>query len=221
MNIETHAFDIEKHNLATDLHNFKTILTGGIIFLLPIIVIGFLLDKAIELIQRLVRPITNAIGIQSVGGVAFGTILAIVLLVLVAFLAGLLARTRHGQATFSMLENSILGMLPQLRMARGIVESLDAERQSEIEVVLVRTDAGLCLGFVLERPDGDWWSVFVPAAPQWTSGAVVYAHFEDIRQTGLTFTEAIMLMRRCGSGSAKIREILASLQDKGEVGPLR
>lgn len=195
----------------------KTTVAGGVVFLLPIIVVLIVLGKGLEIAHGLSQPLIEAVGIETVAGVAFGTIVAVLVMVLVAFLAGLLAQTALGQATFASLENSIVGVLPQLRMARGVVQSFDTENAPDVEVVLVPTDAGWCLGFVLERPDGEWWSVFVPGAPQWTAGAVVYAHSDQVRHTGLTFSQAIVLMRRCGAGSDNIRSLLNALHEKGEL----
>lgn len=200
--------------MTTKFQAARATLAGGALFLLPLILIVFLLSKAMKVAERLSQPVVNAIGIKSVGGVAVGALIAIVGLLAISFLAGLLARTRVGQATYSTLENSILGVLPQWRIARGLVASLDSDRAAEIEVVLVPTDAGWCLGFVLEKPAGDWWTVFIPGAPQWTSGQVSYAHSDQVHRTDLTATQAIFLLRRCGAGSASIQALLATLQQK-------
>jgi uncharacterized membrane protein len=193
---------------------FKTTVIGGLLFLLPIILIVFLLGKALGFARRLSEPVIQAAGVSSIAGIATGTIVAVLVLILISFAAGLLARTRFGQTTFSRMESSILGVLPQWRMARGFIQSFETETRSEVDVVLVPTDAGWCLGFVLEKPEGDWWTVFIPGAPQWTSGAVSFAHSDQVQQTGLTPAQAIMLMRRCGAGSANIRALLASLQEQ-------
>lgn len=203
--------------MATRLQAARATLAGGVLFLLPLILIIFLLSKAVKVAERLSQPVVNAIGYKSIGGVALGTIIAIAGLLLLSFLAGLLARTRIGQATYSTLENSILGVLPQWRIARGLVASLDSERASEIEVVLVPTDAGWCLGFVLEKPPGKWWTVFIPGAPQWTSGQLSYAHSDQVHPTDMSATQAILLLRRCGAGSASIQSLLSSLEEKGTL----
>jgi len=191
----------------------KTTIIGGILFLLPIALVTLLLGKALSIARNLSEPVVQAAGVDSVGGVAAGTLVAIAFLVLLSFVAGLLARTRIGQRTFTRMENSVLSVLPQWRMAEGLIQSFESESQSDMEVVMVPTDAGWCLAFVLEKPEGDWWTVFVPGAPQWTSGAVAFARAEQVKPAGLSVAEAILLMRRCGAGSARIRAKLKSLED--------
>ena len=203
--------------MATKLQAAKTTVAGGILFLLPLILIVFLLGKAVRFAEGLSGPIVNAIGVRAVGGVAMRTLVAIAALILISFLAGLFARTRLGRAAFSAVEKSVLGIFPQWRVARGLVASLDPEKAADIEVVLVPTDAGWCLGFVLEKPAGDWWPVFIPGAPQWTAGQVSYAHTDQVHPTGLSSAQAILLLRRCGAGSAGIQELLASLGEKNAL----
>ena len=193
---------------------FKATLLGGILFLLPIVLIAFLLGKALGFAKRLSDPVVQAAGVNTFAGAATGTLVAIGVLVLLSFGAGLLARTRLGQITFSRLENSVLSLFPQWRMARGLIQSFETESQTEMEVVLVPTDAGWCIGLVLEKPEGEWWTIFIPGSPQWTSGAVAFAHADQVHQSGLTPAQAILLMRRCGAGSTDIRTLLAGLQAK-------
>lgn len=207
--------------LSADIHRtgamVKTTLLGGVLFLLPIVLIVFLLGKALVFAKDISDPVVDAAGVESVAGVATGTILAIAFLILVAFAAGLVAHTQFGKTVFSRLENSMLSLFPQWRMARGLLESFETEAESEMEVVLVPTDAGWCLGFVMEKPEGEWWTVFIPGSPQWTSGGVSFAHVDQVQPSGLTPAQAIMLMRRCGAGSAGIRALLTSLQEKGAL----
>src|SRR4051794_9650369 len=110
---------------------FRATVAGGVLFLLPIIFVAFLLGKGMQFAQHLLQPLIAAAGIKSVGGVAVSTVAAAGALILMAFLAGLLARTRLGQATFSRLEHSLLAVLPQWRVARGFIESFDTEKQSQ------------------------------------------------------------------------------------------
>jgi len=195
----------------------KTTIVGGVLFLLPIALVLFLLGKALSIAKDLSEPVVEAAGVTSVAGVAAGTLVAIAFLVLISFVAGLLARTRIGQLTFTRMENSILSVLPQWRMAKGFIQSFETDTQSDIEVVMVPTDAGWCLAFVLEKPEGEWWSVFIPGATQWTSGAVAFARAEQVKPAGLTTAEAILLMRRCGAGSARIRALLATLEERNAL----
>ena len=134
--------------------------------------------------------------------IVIADLVAIGLLLAIALVAGLVARTAAGQNLMRWLENSLLGSLPQFRFVRGIAGSLGEAQQ--VEVVLVPTDAGWNLGFVFEPSPGPWVAVFIPAAPAWTSGAVAWAHVDNIRPAGLNFAEAVLVLRKLGAGSARL-----------------
>ena len=93
----------------------KSTLLGGILFLLPIVLITWLLGKALGFAKRLSDPVVSAAGVDSVAGVATGPMISILALMLLSFAAGMVARTRMGQAPFSKLENSVLSLFPQWR----------------------------------------------------------------------------------------------------------
>jgi uncharacterized membrane protein len=195
----------------------KSTLLGGLLFLLPVVLIAWLLGKALGFARRLSDPIVQAAGVDTVAGVAVGTILSVFALILVAFLAGVVATTSIGQTAYRKLESSVLALIPQWRMARALIESAETDSKSELEVVMVPTDAGWCLGFVIEKPEGDWWPIFIPGAPQWTSGSVSFAHTDQVKQTGLTAAQAVLLMRRLGAGSIKVQTVLAALEKQGQL----
>jgi uncharacterized membrane protein len=71
----------------------RTTLIGGILFLLPIVVLIVVLGKAQTISGRIVAPVAERMPVPSVGGVAVARILAIVAIALFCFLAGLFART--------------------------------------------------------------------------------------------------------------------------------
>lgn len=196
---------------------FRATMIAGLLFLLPLILAVWLLSKALPIAERLSQPLVRMAGVNTVGGMAFGTIAGIAVLFVATWLAGWISRTRIGQATYSKLENSMLNLFPQWRMARGLIESFGSDQYSKMDVVLVPTDAGWGLAFVLEPPTGDWWTVFVPGAPQWTSGQVAYAHADHVHRTELTFAQAIVLLRKCGVGSAGIAALLGSLSEQGRL----
>jgi uncharacterized membrane protein len=195
----------------------KSTATGGVLFLVPFIVIIIVLGKGIEIARRVSRPVVRTIGVETFAGIALGTAISILALVLLALVAGIFARTRLGQRVLASMENSVLSALPQFKVAHGFIQSLDPQAKAETQVVLVPTDAGWQVGIAFDQPDGDWWSVFLPSAPQWSSGVIVYAHKDDVHQTGFNLTQAMILMRECGAGSAKIRSILARLREQGEI----
>ena len=85
-------------------HFLRITVLGGILFLTPIVVLVFILDKSFDLARRALKPVTAIIPDRLVSGAPTEAILAIVLIALLCFLAGLFARTRPAQRIVAELE---------------------------------------------------------------------------------------------------------------------
>jgi uncharacterized membrane protein len=71
----------------------KTTIVGGIVFMVPIIIIIVILGKAFALMLKVARPIDKLIPIESIGGIAFVNLLALLAILVLCFGAGVLARS--------------------------------------------------------------------------------------------------------------------------------
>jgi len=180
----------------------KSTLVGGVMFLVPVVLIVIVLKHALQLAGQIAQPLAEMLPIRQVGGVAVATIIAVAMLLLVAFLAGLLSRTGPGRRVTHWFEESILGGLPQYRMVKSLAEGLtQIEDGTGMQPVLMRGDEGWMLGYQMEElPDG-WRVIFLPASPTPMSGNVIYAEGSRVRRLDLTMREAMVLVKRLGIGS--------------------
>lgn len=70
----------------------KTTILGGLLFLVPLAFLAIVLGSAFQVSMLLVDPIDAVTPIETVAGIAFINVMAIVLIVVVCFLAGLAAQ---------------------------------------------------------------------------------------------------------------------------------
>lgn len=187
----------------------RTTFTGGVIFLLPIMLVVLIIYHATRLAAKLAEPVMAAFPAVLGGRVAMADAVVATIMVGFAFAAGLYARTGAGQGLMRWFENSLIGALPQFNFVRGIAESL-GDADASVEVVLVPTDAGLCLGFIFEPGDGPWAAVFIPGAPEWTSGSLAFAERSAIRPAGISFSQAVRTLKRLGAGPQQVTTNLAA-----------
>jgi uncharacterized membrane protein len=181
----------------------KATIVGGVLFLLPLVLILAILGHALRLASRLVQPISDKFHLEHAAGISAVTGLAILLLVIVSFLAGIVARTSLGRRSSAWVENSLLGGLPQYRMFKSVAEGLvQIESASSLQPALISVDDGWQIGYVLERLENDWVAVFLPQAPTPMSGNVMYLPAARIRPLDITMIQAMSIVKHIGSGSA-------------------
>lgn len=182
----------------------KTTIVGGLLFLVPVILLLAILGHAMRLVGKVATPIAAEFPVHEIAGVAFATIVAALVLLVLAFLAGLMARTDTGRAVMRWFEESLLGGLPQYRMMKTMAEGLaQVEDASGIKPALVSIEGGWQIGYVLEEMRAGWTAVFLPQAPTPMSGNVMYMPSDRVRPLDMPIGEAMLLVKRLGVGSAK------------------
>jgi len=184
----------------------KTTIIGGILFLLPVAIVLLVLGHALKLARRFTQPILKSLALDELGmiiGVSAGTLLAVLILVLVSFAAGMLARTTLGTRVSSWFEKSLVGGLPQYRMVKSMAEGLaQIEGSGNLKPALVFIEDGWQVGYMLEPVGDGWVAVFLPAAPTPMSGTLMYLPADRVRPLDISMVEATALVKHVGIGSA-------------------
>ena len=195
---------------------FKATVIGGLMFLVPVVLVLVVLGKALQFAGKVAQPIARTLPVSHMGGVAVATLIAVAILLLIALLAGLAARTGPGRRVTHWFEESILGGMPQYRMVKSLAEGLtQLENGTGMRPVLMRGDEGWTLGYQMEELPNGWRVIFLPASPTPMSGNVIYAEAARVQTLDLSMSEAMQLVKRLGIGSAeKLRgaNLAASIQ---------
>jgi len=185
----------------------KTTIIGGALFLLPVALLLAILGHALRIATKAAQPVSDLLHLEQVGkalGLGIVTTLAVILLVLVSFVAGLVARTKLGSRIRSWVEHSFLGGLPQYQMVKSMAEGVvQAEGASgDFKPVLVSSEGGWQIGYVLEPLKNGWVTVFLPQAPTPMTGSVRYFPADRVRPLNITMLQARTLVKNIGIGSA-------------------
>ena len=192
----------------------KTTLLGGLLFLLPLIVVLLILKKGIDLLDTLVSPIADRIPIESVAGVRARDVLAALILVAIAFSAGLIARTRLGRGLSQRLEQRILRKVPGYTLLKGAAAGKTGTADAAgVEVALVRFDDNTMLGFIVETQEDGTLTVFVPNAPTPAAGNVYYLPEDRVQRLDVSVADAAKVIMRLGVGSRELLEAGSTHRD--------
>ena len=181
----------------------KATLVGGLMFLVPVVLVLVVLRHAMQFAGRAAGPIAAMLPISESFGVPVVTLVAAAILLAIALLAGLVARTPAGRRITGWFEESILGGMPQYRMVKSMAEGLTQIESGEgMQPVLMRTDECWQLAYRLEDLPEGWVAVFVPSAPTPMSGNVIYVSNDRIQRLDMGMAAAMKLVKRLGIGSA-------------------
>jgi len=108
----------------------------------------------------------NSIKLSDVVGIGSVTVIGVLLLVLVSFAAGIVARTTIGRRISGWFEGSLLREIPQYQMVKSMAEGLaHFESDTGIRPALISIEGGWQIGYILEVLENSWLAVFLPQAP--------------------------------------------------------
>jgi uncharacterized membrane protein len=185
----------------------KTTILGGIIFLLPAALVLAVLSHAMGMAIKVAQPISHQLHLDKIGklaGIGIVTLVAVLLLIVVSFVAGVVARTRVAKRISGWFEKSLLGGMPQYQMVKSMADGLTQIENAQLKPVLVSVDDGAWqLGYSLEQLDAEHVAVFMPQAPTPMSGNVMYYPVERVRPLEITMLQATTLVKHIGVGSSE------------------
>jgi len=75
----------------------KATFLGGILFLVPLVILLIILEKGYGIIQKITLPLVNNLPRVHVLGIALQELIGILIIILICFAAGLLARTARAK----------------------------------------------------------------------------------------------------------------------------
>jgi uncharacterized membrane protein len=183
----------------------RTTIVGGAFFLMPVVVLAYLLNKAFDFARRGLKPIAKIIPDQLVSGATTETIMAIGLIVLLCLIAGLFARTLVAQKITSELESAVLSKVPAydyLKQAGSSMMGLG--EMAEHPVVLAQLGGAWRLGVQTDIAEGALAAIFVPNSPNTFSGSVFFIPSDKVRRLDVSLAEALHCLERCGVGGASL-----------------
>ncbi len=183
----------------------RTTIVGGLFFLAPIVVLIVILAKVFDYAKKGLNAVLVHLPPASDLGAGAATLLAVVLVALICFVAGLVARSVSAQRVVNALESSVLSKIPAYDyLKQESASALGVAEIAELPVVFVPMEGGWQLGVRTEALSNDLISVFVPGAPNPHSGSVFFFSADTVRPAGVKMAAALNCLRRCGAGASSL-----------------
>lgn len=178
----------------------KTTLTGGILFLLPFILVITLLKEVFNFLFKISDPISKYLP-EIIFGLDGSNIVAILLLVLICFIGGLLFLTKPVKKFTKKIENNILNLMPGYALIKSITADTIGEKiENKMIPILIKDDKSWNLAFLVEE-GVDLSTVFIPDAPRHDAGEVKIVPTEFIKKLNVSSNIFAKSIKNYGMGA--------------------
>lgn len=186
----------------------KTTAIGGLIFLLPLIVVGALVGQIVPIVMAVAGVLSEYIPVKTPSGIALLVAISIGIVLLMCFAAGLIARWSIGRSLSRFVEKNLILLFPRYAIYREQLKgSIGGDHNKpEMIPVLVRIDDVTRIAFEVERTEGPLVSLYLPGSPDPWSGFVIFLAPDRIEPLEIPFSEALGICERMGRESLHFLE---------------
>lgn len=195
-----------KSRVNKSLNFTKTTAVGGLLFLLPLAVVAVLLAYTYQVVITVHKYLEPWNPFDSVIGFAMLYSLAILLLLVACFVAGLLARRAIGARFSEKVEKQLMKVFPKY----GIFKDLLADKIGgndnvpSLRPALVKRDGGLVLAFQADCLANGLIVVYFPGSPDAWSGSIALIAPRDVQALDVPFDEFLGICERLGRDSSSL-----------------
>lgn len=200
-----------KRKAKQSLGVLKTTAIGGIFFLLPLAVILFLIGQLLHGVWTVAQALEGYFPVRNFWGYLLLFLLAVGLVLLGCFAAGLLARRQFAMRFNESVEKRIMAFFPQYTVIKQRLTGNLAEggREDSLRPVLVRLAEHWRIGFEVDRipARGDargWVTVYLPSSPDPWSGEVILVRADQTEPLSSDMAETLAAFERIGRGTHQL-----------------
>ncbi len=177
-----------------------TTVIGGLVFLVPLMFLVFILGKAVGFMMVIAKPLAGWLPVDTVGGVALANLIAILAVIVVSFVAGLIARHTVAAGLVKTLESKVLVKIPGYTIIKGIKSGFDTTETQGMKPVALQLGSAERIALEIEKlPDGRS-MVYIPSTPSAWSGITQILPADQITYIDVPVTKVMELTEKFGHG---------------------
>ncbi len=203
------------HKPKTKLGLLKTTGIGGVLFLLPLIILGALVGQIVPIVWTVTEFLANVIPvpIKTPVGISLLVGAAILLLLLIWYIAGIIARRSFGRRISATFEKNLAMLFPRYSVIKDqLAGTLAGDKDHPaMQPVMVRLIDSSRIAFEVDRSDRGFVTLFLPGSPDPWSGQLLIVKAEQVQPIDLKFQETLSIFETLGRDSMALYE--ANLMD--------
>lgn len=184
----------------------KTTAVGGLVFLLPMIVIGAFLGYVYNAVLLIYEPLKSSLPVTSAMGITLLFLLAIVILLLLCFVCGLAARRAIGRKFSESIEKHLITVFPKYAIYKDILAGNvgGSELAPTLIPVTIRFNDSIRIGYEADRTDQGLVVVYLPGSPDPWIGSVAMVEANRVERLDVDFSETAAICERLGRKSGQL-----------------
>lgn len=181
----------------------KTTIVGGLLVILPLYLLFLLVSELVEQLMGLLSPFAALLPKGYESGPVVKAILAVIVFLVLCFLAGMLIKTSRGGRIWNAAEDK-LKHIPGYRLIQALFRSFAGNEVSDFKPVMVKTAVDTeVLAFIVDEEPGGSVTILIPIAPTPFVGELHFVAEEKVRRLDISMKDAVTCITEWGIGGAR------------------
>lgn len=177
---------------------------GIVQFLLPVIVLVVIFEKATSVVQGIMLPLKPYLPTGKILGIGVASCLSLILILLFCYIAGLVSDTRIVRSFVSFIEDNLFIFIPGYAMIKSSADAGIGDTGDNWKVVMINEDDDLKFGIeVNKRPDG-YSIIFIPEPPDAKSGEMKLMLESKFKRVDLPVNKLLKIIRNYANDATDI-----------------
>ena len=172
---------------------------GGLFVVIPLTLVAMLVHRVYEILNAALAPLEAWLPIRP----AFPGMWAMLVLVVLCFVAGLLLRLPGMEGASRAGKTMLARVFPPARTLLGIEQALQGG-ESGMHAAFLETDDGLAPAFVLEKMDDGSATVFLPSSPRASEGTILVVPASRVHRLDASIAQVIRCVSQRGYGASEL-----------------
>ncbi|HEY6504625.1 MAG TPA: hypothetical protein VIZ28_11670 [Chitinophagaceae bacterium] len=181
--------------------SLKRVLKGIVLFLFPIWLLVFIMERVIALVRDLILPIKQYLPTERILGVGLLSLISLALVLLVCYMAGVLAEKKRVKSFIAKLENNVLVFIPGYTLLKSRASDAIGEADDNWKAVLTGDEEEWTLSIEIDQQDG-YSTVFFPEPPDAQSGEIRLVPQSKVKRLDISVGKMMGIIRKYGRGAS-------------------
>jgi uncharacterized membrane protein len=182
----------------------RTTIAGGILFLIPVVIILSVARKALVILQPITEPWDKRLNNNIIWGLDGHNLVGIGLLLVICFVAGLVFKVSIVRSSMSKIEKNLLTYIPGYALIKSLAtEAFSDSKEDVLTPVLIKDENCYRPGFLVEQ-HGDFCTVFLPEPPQANAGELQIVPSASVIRLSVSSSAMKFIIRNLGRGVSKL-----------------
>jgi len=182
----------------------KRIGKGIVLFLFPIMLLIFIFEKAIKIVQSIILPIKSHLPVERIFGIGILSLISLVLILLVCYVAGMLTESKKVKSFLSFIEDNLLIFIPGYAMIKSGARDAIGDADDKWKVVMIAEDEEWKFGIEVDKQPDGYSTIFFPEPPDAKSGEMKLIHESKLKRINLPVSRLVNVIRNYGRGAGDL-----------------